>query len=242
MNSIKNYAELKASAREHMIGGYGNLILISFFYMLAGAFVISVAPGFAGAKSPVDFIIVISLSLLLNAFVQMMQAGLYHAYIKQCCAIRPKASDVFSAFSGEIGKTAFGVSLIVIIIQNVCMVPFEVYLYMHDLKQIEEVLILAALAAAGMLLFYVINLGFSQCALLIFDFPNKSVKEIIALSFWMMKGQKLRYVGLVCSFIPLIIVAILTFGIGMIWVIPYMYATKCCFYLNLVSSKSKSET
>ena len=90
----------------------------------------------------------------------------------------------------------------------------------------------------GMLVYYIIWLPFSQLYYVLLDLPDKGVIDCIRMSFWLMKGQKLKLVGIQLSFIPLIFLSILTIGLGMIWVTPYMNASYACFHLNLTEAKS----
>ena len=55
-----------------------------------------------------------------------------------------------------------------------------------------------------------------------------------------MKGHKGRlfYIGL--SFIPLKLLAILSLGIGFLWVYPYQYMTQTLFFLDLMNPQEES--
>ncbi len=67
------------------------------------------------------------------------------------------------------------------------------------------------------------------------DDPSLTATQAISISRMMMRGNKWRYFCLQLSFIGWIIVGIFTFGIGLLWVAPYMAAANAEFYEELKS-------
>ncbi|MBQ8293416.1 MAG: DUF975 family protein [Bacilli bacterium] len=65
------------------------------------------------------------------------------------------------------------------------------------------------------------------------DHPEMTQSEARAASIEMMKGHKWELFCLHFSFIGWMLLSILTFGILMIWVTPYMQAAEVAFYQNL---------
>lgn len=63
--------------------------------------------------------------------------------------------------------------------------------------------------------------------------PDIGVMEAINQSKTMMYGHKGRLFCLHLSFIGWACLAVLSFGIGFLWLNPYVYATEATFYLNL---------
>lgn len=85
-------------------------------------------------------------------------------------------------------------------------------------------------AVIGMLLM----LTYSQSYYLLLDFPDCSAREALRKSRDMMKGSKGRLFYIDLTFVPLMLLCVLTCGIGLLWLMPYMQATKANFYLDLV--------
>lgn len=73
------------------------------------------------------------------------------------------------------------------------------------------------------------------------DYPELSANQAINLSMEMMKGHKFDLFWLMLSFLGWIILAILTLGIGFMWLIPYMYTSVAGFYQD-VKSEYESKT
>ena len=63
--------------------------------------------------------------------------------------------------------------------------------------------------------------------------PDLAPVEVLELSKKMMKGNRWRYFWLALSFIGWIIVCAFTFGIGYIFLAPYVSATQACFYKEI---------
>ena len=98
---------------------------------------------------------------------------------------------------------------------------------------------LAALAA-GLCVYIPISLGITLSFYLALDFPEKTGKETLALCWHVMKGQRMRLFLLELGFLPLMLLCILSFGIGFLWLQPYMQMTHTCFFLDLMNPRKVS--
>ncbi len=63
--------------------------------------------------------------------------------------------------------------------------------------------------------------------------PDLAPEKALELSKDMMKGNKSNYLWLLLSFIGWIILCAFTYGIGFIFLAPYIYATNACFYREI---------
>ncbi len=77
------------------------------------------------------------------------------------------------------------------------------------------------------------GLAYSMTFFIIRDNPELSVNQAINLSCKMMKGRKFDFFYLNLSFIGWGILSVLTLGIGLVWLIPYMYASYASFYQDV---------
>ena len=62
------------------------------------------------------------------------------------------------------------------------------------------------------------------------DYPELSANQAINLSRKMMKGHKFDFFWLTLSFIGWAILCFFTFGIGYVWLMPYVQTTSAAFY------------
>ena len=77
------------------------------------------------------------------------------------------------------------------------------------------------------------GLAYSMTPYILSEHPELRVNEAIDLSQKMMKGNKWRFFCLQLSFIGWILLSVLTLGIAMLWVNPYIEATGAAFYREL---------
>ena len=76
-------------------------------------------------------------------------------------------------------------------------------------------------------------ISYSQTYYIAKDYPEYSVDQCIEASMAMMRGHKGEYFMLFLSFIGWILLGILTCGIALLWVCPYMEVTFAHYYEDL---------
>ena len=90
------------------------------------------------------------------------------------------------------------------------------------------------LMVIGMCIYIPLSLGLSQAYYLLLDFPQYSAMELMKLSFRIMKGHKWEL-----SFLPLGFLCLLSFGIGTLWLVPYMNMTQTLYFLDLMQNEHR---
>lgn len=68
---------------------------------------------------------------------------------------------------------------------------------------------------------------------LLLENPNQKLRSVFAESKRIMTGNRKAYFLLTLSFLPLYILGILSLGIGLLWVNPYLIQSQTVFYLDL---------
>ena len=95
-------------------------------------------------------------------------------------------------------------------------------------------LIMMLVVALGIMLLIIpgiiLALGLSQTMFILADEPEIGPVEALKKSWEMMKGHKADYFVLGLRFIPWALLCILTFGIGFLWLGPYIQVTYANFY------------
>lgn len=74
------------------------------------------------------------------------------------------------------------------------------------------------------------SISYSQTNYILKDYPELKNNAAIELSMAMMEGHKFDYFYLMLTFIGWLFLGILTLGIGLLWVYPYMYTASAHFY------------
>ncbi len=76
-------------------------------------------------------------------------------------------------------------------------------------------------------------LSYSMAYFILQDDPNVGAMEAIDRSKKMMRGNKWKYFCLQWRFFGWALLCLLTFGIGFLWLAPYMMTSTACFYEDL---------
>lgn len=101
--------------------------------------------------------------------------------------------------------------------------------------------VMGLLIALGFILLIVpgiiLALAYAMVPFILVEHPEYSVKETLKASREMMKGHKFDYFYLMLSFIGWILLSILSLGIGLIWLYPYIMTTAAAFYNDLKAEK-----
>lgn len=82
-------------------------------------------------------------------------------------------------------------------------------------------------------------IALSMCYYLVADKKTKGIKNTLKKSYDMMNGHKMDYFILEFSFLGWILVCLVTFGLALIYVLPYMTATYTLFYEDLKELTTK---
>ena len=182
------------------------------------------------------------LQIGVDIFTSVFNVGVWLFCLNLACGRTLKITDVFYGFRNQMGKSLH-LAAVLTLVSQICYLPSNIlsYLIRNDAPWI---LILAMLLLyVGCTIIYVpISLSISQMFLLLLDFPGYSAKELIKLSAHIMKGHKGRLFYIQLSFLPLIFLSLLTFGIGNLWLIPYMNITYTFFFLNLMQARDATSS
>ena len=100
-------------------------------------------------------------------------------------------------------------------------------------------LLALGLGILGCLLTIFIEVTFGMTYFVLIDGEELSVMEALKATTKLIKGNKGRYFYMLLSFIGMYFLAVLTLGIGLLWVQPYVMHTTTLFYLDVKSELSE---
>lgn len=237
MRQYKSSAELKAMAKESLMGKYRSTIGISLVYVLIiylCSWVVSMfnfIPGLLGT------ILSYGMSLVSSIFSGFFSYGLCFSFLKIACGSTATVNDIFIGFRNhhkDILKAQTYISLLTFL----GMIPFYIFMEIVDLNKYPNLLgVYMLLFALGMIVQVMVTLIYNQTFYIMLDFPSYDAKKSLAFSHNLMKKNKGRYLYLLVSFLPLMLLGILTCCIGLLWIFPYMQTTYAFFYLDLIQNK-----
>lgn len=234
---MKNY-ELKNAAKDKLEGKYGPAVLICFmnFLLTSGATLLLELFLPAGSSLPV-YVIQTVATLILAWVLGVMGLGLDFFFLKAACGQPCAVSDLFYGYQNDFTK-ALTISGVYALLSVVCEVPFQYMAAEYFLTGSDATGIAALITGIiGLCIYMPVTAGLALSYYLMLDFPDKSAKEVLALSLRLMKGSKRRIIYMYLSFIPLILLCVCSLYIGFLWLIPYMRMTSVCFFLDIMNPK-----
>lgn len=104
-----------------------------------------------------------------------------------------------------------------------------VYFY----EEINMYLIALGLAILGCILTVFIEVTFGMTYFALIDGEELTVMEAFKTALKLIKGHKGRFLYLYASFAGMYLLVAITFGIGLLWVQPYVMQTTTLFYLDI---------
>ena len=244
MNQFKSSAELKASAREHLLGHYGTAIGAFLIYVaLMGTVTIAVSLLVDLSTIP-GTIIYYAIMFLVSILTGLFSSGSAYLYLKLICGRPVSVGDLFYGFQLCPDK-AITIQAWITLITYIASLPQIILNYMllanDHLDKIMKLMLPYALAlifsgAVSVML----SLFYAQTFFLLHDFPQYTAKELLQKSRRLMVHHKGRLFYLYVSFLPLMLLGLLSWGLALLWVIPYMAATEAEFFLDLIKNNAEA--
>lgn len=231
-------SEIRKQARTNLQGKWSTVVLISLIYM-AVSFVISSASNF------VPF-----LGVALLIITVPLQYGLIYSFIKIYRNEEYSYGDLFTSAFNNFAKVwkVVGNQLLKLIVP-IILVAVSVFILIGGLvftviatnTSSDSSTIFTVLAGiflivgyigyiASLIYLFVKDLLYVLSYYVMHDNPDMTAKQIVEESERIMNGQRKSYFGLELSFFGWVLLAMLTFGIGIIFLMPYMQISIAIFY------------
>lgn len=243
MHFHQSSAELKASAKEHMFGRYGSAVgaylLVTF---LTGFVTLSVSSLSGNTVSVFATLIHYTLLFAVSVLTGLLSSGTAYFYLKIVTGHRATVNDIFAGFRMYSDK-ALMIQAWITLITYIGSLPEYIVLYRLSGRPDNSGLTLYGLC---MLLSGVVSLMlelfYAPAFFLMHDFPQYSATELLAMSRKLMSGNKMRLFYIYLSYIPLLLLGILSCGIALLWIIPYMNATLAEFYMDIINHSNREHS
>jgi len=247
MNHFKKPYELKNMAKDMLQGRYGSAMLIllihsmitgsaAMFISFVNALTEETATALSGSGSAALILSVVfeAIYFVAASLLGIMQAGISLFFLNMACGQPYSLANLFYGFQKDSGKFLIlsGASALCNV---VCLSPYEYMAgYFFTYRDSSILPYTFAVMAVGLCIYVPVSLGLSQSFYLMLDYPDRTAKEILALSFQIMKKKKGKLFYLQLSFLPMLFLCVLSCGIGFLWVQPYMQMTYACFFLDIM--------
>ena len=233
MHTKKTSAQLKQVARGIMLGKYRNAISI----LLASDLIINTISVLSATsnESYVGIVIGLAISFILVLLGTILNVGQCSFYLNIACQQKYEFSNLFTGFKVHPDKIII-TQVMIQLLSILPMIPAIIVMWysFKAYNMIVVFLIGCLLFILGAGLSWWIYLRYSQVYYLLLDFPDYSAKELMKMSWRLMKGHCGRLLYLQVSFLPFMLAGLISLGIGFLFIKPYQYMTYTLFYLDLI--------
>lgn len=254
-SQYKSNAELKYLARGQMGGRFGLLIGAALIPLLISFFLLQLI---LTSNFVINYVLTFAAQLLLS----VLSAGASLIYLKSACSMPAQISDLLYGYKNHL-KTALKIGLLFVVIDSICMIPCDIMdvtvlsaiqltppeiteaTTLNEMMEFYSVFYSVMgsyylLALSGSLVAFLLKLVFVPAYYVMLDFPEWGAMKVLKTSVEIMRGNKLRYVLLQLSFLPMLILSVFTCGLTMIWVSPYIHMTNTNFYLDVMAVRNRN--
>ncbi|MGN0311408.1 MAG: DUF975 family protein [Lachnospiraceae bacterium] len=241
--------ELKGLSRQTLIGNYGLAILSYFLVQLIIGLAMTPFENQLNTYSErtllyeevISFPIFSLLAIFIIAMVSTaLAAGVYAVHLNLARGTKPSVSMIFSQLKCRPDRYIV-VTFLLSLIGTVCVVPGTILCCMGIGLMTESTstttigILVAGIALfiGGIVLCIFLSLRFSLTILLLVDHSDMGAITSMKESFHLMKGNCGRFLYISFSFIPMMLLVLLSFGIAALWIQPYIEQVTCWFYLDV---------
>ena len=241
MTSLKSSAELKAIAREKSLEKYGTLIsadLIVIIIQLVLSGVVTISSSGNIILYVINEIIVLIVSILLGVLV----SGKTFLYMNLIYSQNVSISDLFFGIK-VFPEKAVVVQALFVLVDFIAGLPATYLLYLTQHTPTPDLYLGTILALLFELIVNIyVRLTYSQTFYLLHDFQDRSAKELLSTSRRLMKGNRFKLFYLNVTFIPIMLLGVITLFIPLLWINVYRNATLAAFYQDLIMQYASKNT
>jgi uncharacterized membrane protein len=250
-------AELKLRARKRLKGKYGicvgagliagALVSVLFVIFIMVTIVLGVANNtlfYGGSEFGVGFVLMqtaaIFFGIVISAVMALLSPGMMKMYYNMSTDQKYGLYDLLFALKNKPLKF-LGFYFIMVLIGIVLSIPYIIVLIVSVITNFIPIMIVLLVLMYLVLLAgsLICSIYFSQSLFILIESNDKGVLQSMRESVELMKGNKGRFFYIILSFTGMILLGYGSFGIGFLWIFPYIHCTLTEFYLDIKAEKTK---
>lgn len=245
MSQFKSSAELKAGARERLLGHYGTVVGAELITLIISGTASLAVSLLVDVTTVIGTVIYYAILFFLSVLMGLFTSGTCYLYLKLICSRPVSVGDLFCGFQLSPDK-AITVQAWFTLITYVSSLPQFILAYKISAAGYQAEKILPLLLPYALSLIFsgvvsiILGLLYSQTFYLLHDFPQYTAQELLKKSRRLMVHHKGRLFYLYVSFLPLMLLGLFSFGLALLWVMPYMNATQAVFFLDLIQHNTEA--
>ena len=237
MKLLKSSSALKADARELLLGKYKTAVLAYVIMEVIITGILSLIEMQVNLQTSAGLLLYYAVYFIVLLLSAVFVAGQNYLYLNIYREKPFETGNIWYGFRTCADRAIIAYLMIfgkTLLFSIPCMIATGMML---TSKNYYLALLVGACAVFLIIGVTLVQLDYSQVFYLVLDRPELSPRQLLAQSRSMMHGHRGSYLYLIISFIGIYLLAALTFGIGMLWIHPYVTATKTGYYLELSKEK-----
>jgi uncharacterized membrane protein len=239
---MKSSQELKSIAKENLLGNYRLVVPAILLVSLYSIILNNLASSIYQPGSIFSLLLYILFTILSAILLRFFSLGKSYLFLNLMTKRNIRINDIYHGFRMNSKQTVPLCAIYAIIVEATFVLPLYLFQEYYQLDASAATLLgLTVFLIIGILIAMYFTLTYSQVFYLANDFPQLTTKELFKLSKKLMTGNRGKLLYIQISFIPWMLLAIPTFGLALLWLAPYMSATKTLFYLDLIESQKNKQ-
>ena len=248
--NYRSSQDLKSQATGIMTGKFTGGVMITLSYIvwiylisLSGSIItsfISKIPAFSQIDISIDAdIVYVVITTIITAFFSlltgMFTCGLCLYFLKLTTGAHPMGSDLLYGFRENAPKV-FTLCLLINSPVLTLSIPFNVLVELYSIFSDKNYLYLSiCFACLSFFTAIYMHLTYGMSYYMMLDFPKYSPTQIMGITRKKMNSHRARLLSLEIRFIPLVLLGILSMGVGFLWIYPIFEESRALFFLNLMN-------
>ena len=247
----KTIKELKTSARGSLLGHYKVVITALIFSVIIVSLINipfdrMTQQGIAYSV-PSRIVLGTAGSFIVSLLSSLLNIGIAQIHLRIARRQETSFRDILYGFQNRPDKF-LGYSAMIVVISVICVLPGVIVAMIATSLSpsggdVALILVLAGavLCIIGCIILIILMLGWALAPYLLLDQPHLCVMDAMKKSRRLMRGNKGRLFALTLSFLGWILFSVLTFGLGLLWILPYLTQSRIWFYLEFAPGASTEQ-
>ncbi len=240
MNTSNKISDFKALGRQSLDGKSDQFIICIIIYLVANGFISFLSTAFPIGANSVErmiFYVIFFLSYLITFKIDLGLTGFFMDLVFN------KRTNSKKLFSHLLKNSPASTNIAIICggLKLFCFTPSFISIANLIGSGTTGLIITICLILLSLFLYIYLDIALFPIAFLSNDIPNASAMQLFLLSLWLMKKHKKQLLLMKLSFIGMYIATLTSFGIGYLWVKPYVMSSYTHFYIALCNEKEFSK-
>ena len=225
-------AQLKQMSRAMLLGKWRKAVNLTLYTFVLTMLLSMCTNPFVSNTTTMGTVVYCVVSLIITLISGLFSAGASFFYLNMCRGKEYRYRDLFATFKMNPDRfliVAFitNITTFIATMPSIFWIPDESDYYTY-------IVVSLACMAIGVVITIILSLFFGLANYLLLDFPEMGTREALQMSISLMKGNKGRFFRLQLSFIGWALLSSLSFGIGFLWIQPYMNMAYTYFYTDVL--------